>query len=128
VSSSVLLSKAKSSEGAIPLPLVSQEQDRRPFFYYNGMREDDLVEPAVACWSKHVSDNAGTTPRERAIRSLTVANTFKDKTWLAQVQIALRLATNPTKRAVQLRRLRSGGSKRGNALEVPNKKRSYSIV
>jgi hypothetical protein len=29
---------------------------------------------------------------------------------------------------VQLRRLRSGGSKRGNALEVPNKKRSYSIV
>lgn len=113
VTSALLLSKAKSSEGAIPLPLISTEQDRRPFFYYNGKRGDAVIDPTISTWSKH-SHSAGSTPRERAIRSLSVANTFKEKPWLGQVQIALRIASNPTKRSV--RRLRSAGKKRTFAI------------
>ena len=113
VSSALLLSKAKSSEGSIPLPLISNEQDRRPFFYYNGQRDDDFLDPTISTWSRH-RHSAGTTPRERAIKSLTVANTFKDKPWLGQVRIALRIAANPTKRNV--RRLRSA-SKRTFAIQ-----------
>ncbi|XP_076434899.1 uncharacterized protein LOC143274838 [Babylonia areolata] len=113
VSSALLLSKAKSSEGSVPLPLISHEQDRRPFFYYNGKREDAFIDPTISTWSRH-SCSAGTTPRERAIKSLSVANTFKDKPWLGQVRIALQIAANPTKRNV--RRLRSA-SKRAFAIK-----------
>ena len=113
VTSALLLSKAKSSEGAIPLPLISTEQDRRPFFYYNGKRGEAVIDPTISTWSKH-SHSAGSTPRERAIRSLSVANTFKEKPWLGQVRIALRIASNPTKRSV--RRLRSAGKKRTFAI------------
>ena len=113
VPSAVLLSKAKASEGSIPLPLISQEQDRRPFFYYNGQREDDLIEPTIENWSKYVPKDVGETPRERAIKFMTVANTFKDKPWLGQVRIALKLAANPTKRNVRrkVHRLKSASSR-----------------
>ncbi|KAL8576067.1 hypothetical protein ACOMHN_001417 [Nucella lapillus] len=114
VSSALLLSKAKSSEAAIPLPLVSHEQDRRPFFYYNGKREDDFIDPTISTWSKH-THSAGATPRERAIKSLTVANTFKGKPWLGQVRIALQIAANPTRRDV--RRLCSARGKRSFAVK-----------
>ena len=108
MTSALLLSKAKASEGAIPLPLISTEQDRRPFFYYNGKRGDAVIDPTISTWSRH-SRSAGTTPRERAIKSLSVANTFKEKPWLGQVRIALRIAANPTKRNV--RRLRSASKR-----------------
>ncbi|KAL8581202.1 hypothetical protein ACOMHN_038303 [Nucella lapillus] len=106
VTSALLLSKATANEGAIPLPIISTERDRRPFFYYNGQREDAFVLPMIKNWSKHAATEAGgATPRERAIKSLSVANTFKDKPWLSQVRIALNITTNPTKRTV--RRLRA---------------------
>ncbi|XP_076452576.1 uncharacterized protein LOC143288160 [Babylonia areolata] len=109
VTSALLLSKATANEGSIPLPLLSDETDRRPFFYYNGQREEAFVLPTISTWSEHVKEEAGATPRERAIKSMSVANTFKEKPWLSQVRIALKITTNPTKRNV--RRLR--GAKKG---------------
>ncbi|XP_012940860.1 uncharacterized protein LOC101845019 [Aplysia californica] len=97
VSSALLLSKAKSSEGAIPLPLISHEQDRRPFFYHQGMREDDIVDSTLDLVSKY----RGYSSRERAIKSLTVANSFSDKPWLGQVRLALNLTSNSLKRNVR---------------------------
>lgn len=99
VTSALLLSKAKSTEGSIPLPLVSQEQDRRPFFYYNGRRESSFIEPTISLWSKHAR-SAGDTPRDRAIKSLTIAESLKDKRWLSKVRIALNMTSNPLKRNI----------------------------
>ncbi|RUS71372.1 hypothetical protein EGW08_020868, partial [Elysia chlorotica] len=98
VSSALLLSKAKSSEGSIPLPLISHEQDRRPFFYHQGLREDALVDSALELVSKY---RGGDSSRERAIQSLTTANTFRDKPWLGQVRVALSLTSNSLKRNVR---------------------------
>ncbi|GFO13689.1 protein ankub1-like [Plakobranchus ocellatus] len=98
VSSALLLSKAKSSEGSIPLPLISNEQDRRPFFYHQGQREDELVDSALELVAKY---RGGHTSRERAIQSLTTANTFRDKPWLGQVRVALNLTSNSLKRNVR---------------------------
>ena len=98
VSSALLLSKAKSSEGSIPLPLISHEQDRRPFFYHQGQREDDLVDSALELVAKY---RGGDSSRERAIQSLTTANTFRDKPWLGQVRVALNLTANSLKRNVR---------------------------
>ncbi|KAK6968208.1 protein ankub1, partial [Biomphalaria glabrata] len=80
LSDAMLLSKAKSSEGGLPLPLVSNEQARRPFFYHHGQREDELVESTLGLVSKYRGD----TSRERAIKSLTLAKTFTGKPWLGQ--------------------------------------------
>ncbi|GFR68252.1 protein ANKUB1 [Elysia marginata] len=98
VSSALLLSKAKSSEGSIPLPLISHEQDRRPFFYHVGHNEDNMVESALELVSKY---RGGDSSRERAIQSLTMANTFRDKPWLGQVRVALNLTSNSLKRNVR---------------------------
>ena len=98
VSSALLLSKAKSSEGSIPLPLISHEQDRRPFFYHQGQREDALVDSALELVAKY---RGGDSSRERAIQSLTTANTFRDKPWLGQVRVALSLTSNSLKRNVR---------------------------
>lgn len=102
VTSAVLMSKAaETGEGSIPLPLVSDEHDRRPFFYYNGKRERTFIEPVVTLWS-HYMHTSGGSPRERAIKALSVAAAFKDKPWLSQIRIALKLTSNPLKRNVRL--------------------------
>lgn len=110
VSSALLLSKAKSSEGAIPLPLISNEQDRRPFFYHVGMREDEIVDATLDLVTKY----RGNTSRDRAIQSLTVANAFAGKPWLGQVRLALNLTSNSLKHNVQ--RLRKVREKKQSAL------------
>lgn len=95
MSSAILLSKAKAaSEGAIPLPLVSTENISRPFFYHNGQREEDVVQPIIDLVSKY----QGVSSRDRAIKSLTIANTFKEKAWLNQIRMAMTLTENSIKR------------------------------
>ncbi|CAL1543021.1 unnamed protein product [Lymnaea stagnalis] len=96
MSSAVLLSKSRSSEGSIPLPLISGEQARRPFFYHRGQREDGLVESTLELVSKYRGD----TSRERAIKSLTLANTFSRKPWLDQVRMALSLTSKSLRRSM----------------------------
>lgn len=96
MSSVMLLTKAKSSEGTIPLPIISNELGVRPFFYHNGMREEDILQPAMDLLSAY----QGLTPRDRAIRSLSIANTFKGKTWLRQVSMAMNLTSKSMHRPV----------------------------
>ncbi|KAK0069009.1 protein ANKUB1 [Biomphalaria pfeifferi] len=98
LSDAMLLSKAKSSEGGLPLPLVSHEQARRPFFYHHGQREDELVESTLGLVSKYRGD----TSRERAIKSLTLAKTFTGKPWLGQVRVALNLTNNNLRRTMPI--------------------------
>ncbi|XP_055957988.1 uncharacterized protein LOC126824151 [Patella vulgata] len=97
IPSSVLLSKAQASDSTIPLPLINNESNSRPFFYLNGLREDDVIEPTVDLLTKY----KGGSPRERAIRSLVVASNFKEKPWLTQVRMALSLSTTSMKRDVK---------------------------
>ena len=94
ITSAVLLSQAKAAEGAVPLPLISQENQTRPFFYHNGKREEDLVIPMMDLVCKH----QGNSSRDRAIKSLTIANSFKEKPWLTQVRMALSLTSQSIKR------------------------------
>lgn len=95
-SSVVALNQAQGGEAAIPLPVQSTETDRRPFFYHNGMREEDIVEPTMDLVAKYT----GTSSRDRAIRSLSIANSFEKKPWLTQVRIALALTSSTVKRDV----------------------------
>lgn len=96
LTSAALISQAKASEGAVPLPLISQENMSRPFFYWNGLREDDYVTPFLEQVTKH----RGASSRDRAIKSLTIANSFKEKPWLAQVRMATTLSTHSLRRSI----------------------------
>ncbi|XP_059141688.1 uncharacterized protein LOC131929467 isoform X2 [Physella acuta] len=96
ISNAMLLSRAKSSEGPIPLPLISHEQARRPFFYHQGQREEEFLEKTLKLVSKYKGDSS----RERAIKTLTMANSFKGKPWLSQVRVALSVSNNSLKRSV----------------------------
>ena len=87
---------SKAVEGAIPLPVLSSEHDTRPFFYHNGVREDDIVIPMM----NMVSNYHGNDSRDRAIKSLAIANTFKEKPWLMQVRMAMSLTSSTLKRDV----------------------------
>lgn len=96
LTSALLISQAKASDGAVPLPLISTENTSRPFFYWNGLREEDYVTPFLDQVTKH----KGADSRERAIKSLTIANTFKEKPWLAQVRMALSLTSLSLRRSM----------------------------
>lgn len=87
----------KATEGSVRLPVLSSEHDNRPFFYHNGVREDDLVIPMMNL----VSNYHGNDSRDRAIKSLAIANTFKEKPWLMQVRMAMSLTSSSLKREVQ---------------------------
>ncbi|XP_052075668.1 uncharacterized protein LOC127713091 [Mytilus californianus] len=96
LTSALLISQAKASDGAVPLPLISTENMSRPFFYWNGLREEDYVLPLLDQVSKH----KGATSRDRAIKSLTIANSFKEKPWLAQVRMATSLTCHSLRRSM----------------------------
>ena len=85
-----------NAEGAVPLPVISTEPDNRPFFYHNGVRESDIVIPVMNL----VQQYQGTDARDRAVKSLAIANTFKDKPWLMQVRMAMSLTSSTLKREV----------------------------
>jgi hypothetical protein len=97
ITSAALITQAKAAEGAVPLPMISQENQSRPFFYHNGMREDDVVNPMMDLVTRH----QGSTARDRAIKSLTIANSFKEKPWLTQVRMALSLTSQSIKRPLK---------------------------
>ncbi|XP_061198377.1 uncharacterized protein LOC133206413 [Saccostrea echinata] len=97
ITSAALISQAKAAEGAVPLPMISQENQSRPFFYHNGLREEDVVNPMMDLVTKH----QGCTARDRAIKSLTIANSFKEKPWLTQVRMALSLTSQSIKRPLK---------------------------
>lgn len=98
LSSAMLLQQGRKSntEGAVPLPAISMEHDLRPFFYHNGVREDDIVIPMMNL----VAQYQGTDARDRAVKSLAIANTFKEKPWLMQVRMAMSLTSSTLKREV----------------------------
>lgn len=98
LSSAMLLQQGRKSqaEGSVPLPAISSEHDLRPFFYHNGVREDDIVIPMMNL----VSQYQGTDARDRAMKSLAIANTFKEKPWLMQVRMAMTLTSSTLKREV----------------------------
>lgn len=102
ITSAALISQAKAAEGAVPLPMISQENQTRPFFYHNGRREEDVVNPIMDLVTKH----QGSTSRDRAIKSLTIANSFKEKPWLTQVRMALSLTSQSIKRPLKGTNLR----------------------
>lgn len=83
-------------EGAVPLPVVSSEHDLRPFFYHNGTREEDILLPVM----RAVANYQGTDARDRAVKSLAIASTFKEKPWLMQVRMAMSLTASTLKRDV----------------------------
>lgn len=85
-----------STDGAVPLPVISSEHDLRPFFYHNGVREGDIVIPMMNL----VQQYQGTDARDRAVKSLAIANTFKEKPWLMQVRMAMSLTSSTLKREV----------------------------
>lgn len=85
-----------SAEGAVPLPVISSERDLRPFFYHNGVREGDIVIPMMNLMKQYQGFDA----RERAVKSLAIANTFKEKPWLMQVRMAMSLTSSTLKREV----------------------------
>ena len=97
ITSAALISQAKAAEGAVPLPMISQENQTRPFFYHNGQREEDVVVPIMDLVTKH----QGSSSRDRAIKSLTIANSFKEKPWLTQVRMALSLTSQSIKRPLK---------------------------
>ena len=98
LSSSSLSKHNFNADNKIVLPFVTNEHARRPFFYYKGQREDGLVDQIINGWSQH-ADSTERTPRQRAIKSLSIASTFKTKSWLSQVQIALMISFNQTRRS-----------------------------
>ena len=102
LTSSVMLSKAKGTENAIPLPLISNETDSRPFFYLNGLREEDYFGPLMNL----VSRVKGADSRERAIKSMSIANSFKEKPWLYQIRMALTMNSMSVKRNISSARSR----------------------
>ncbi|ESO91620.1 hypothetical protein LOTGIDRAFT_122017 [Lottia gigantea] len=97
---SKMAAKSHASDAPIPLPLISNEQTSRPFFYLNGLREDDVIEPTIELLTKY----KGGSQRERAIQSLVIANSFKEKPWLSQIRMALSLSTTALKRDVKRRK------------------------
>lgn len=96
LTSALLISQTKATDGAVPLPLISTENMSRPFFYWNGLREEDYVMPFLDQVTKHKGANS----RERAIKSLTIANSFKEKPWLAQVRMAMSLTSQSLRRTM----------------------------
>lgn len=97
---------SKSIDNTVPLPAISNEQNRRPFFYYSGDREDQLIASTLMPYDRH----RGSKARDTAIQSLAIATTFKHKPWLGQVRMAMNLTSQAVRRDMAL--LQSAQSRR----------------
>ncbi|XP_002740884.1 protein ANKUB1-like [Saccoglossus kowalevskii] len=71
-------------ENTVPLPAMSLEATQKPF-YYTGTRGVNLPVNTI----KLYEDIIGCSAREKAIESLAIASTFKEKPWLQQVRLAM---------------------------------------
>ena len=78
------------------LPQGTAEYNLRPFFYYNGSRASETVSPTLDAIEQYYD----ITAKERAKKSLDIATTFKDKSWLMRVQMAMSLSPSSFKREV----------------------------
>ncbi|WAR03386.1 ANKUB-like protein [Mya arenaria] len=99
VTSAMLVQQGNKAnmDGTVPLPIISSENESRPFFYHNGVRENDIVIPMMNL----VQQYQGMDSRDRAAKSLAIANTFKEKPWLMQVRMAMSLTSSTLKRDVK---------------------------
>jgi hypothetical protein len=93
--SAVLLAKAKTADGAIPLPMSSIESIPKPVFH---VKSDgvDVARSTLDSYERH----RGMKARDYAIKCLSVASTFKEKPWLHQVRLAMALTTQGVKKNV----------------------------
>ncbi|XP_013421695.1 uncharacterized protein LOC106181762 [Lingula anatina] len=97
--SAVLLAKAKSVEGSLPLPLFSVETCPKPHFYGRNKSDGALVPRTLATYEKYRGQKA----RDYAITCLSLANNFKEKPWLQQVRLAMNFTAQKVKRTSKLR-------------------------
>ena len=92
VKSALFLKKARTGDGAIPLPMVSVENNPRPFVSKN----DDFAQTTLEVYEKY----RGLRSRDYAIKCLTLANSFKEKPWLKQVHQAMDIASQGVRRVI----------------------------
>ena len=86
------LAQARSEAHNIPLPVQSVDTNPRPFVN----PRFKMIQETLRAYEKQ----RGMTSRDYAIQCLSVANSFKDKPWLAQVQQALTIAQRGVKKTV----------------------------
>ncbi|XP_077996463.1 protein ANKUB1-like [Glandiceps talaboti] len=80
-------------DNAIPLPVLSLEAKQKPFFHI-GTRGENIPNKTL----KLYEDIIGCSTREKAIESLAIASTFKEKPWLQQVRLAMSFSRQHIKR------------------------------
>ncbi|XP_064620330.1 uncharacterized protein LOC135483395 isoform X2 [Lineus longissimus] len=93
--SAALLAKAKTADGAIPLPMSSIECIPKPVFHVKS-HGADVARSTLDSYERH----RGMKARDYAIKCLSVASTFKEKPWLHQVRLAMALTTQGVKKNV----------------------------
>ena len=93
IKSAILLAKAKRGETSIPLPIVSVETNGKPF-YYTPSGKEDSNKLTLEIFDKY----RGETPRDYAIKCLSVATNFKEKPWLQQVRMAMAITAQGVKK------------------------------
>ncbi|ELU15121.1 hypothetical protein CAPTEDRAFT_53190, partial [Capitella teleta] len=87
-----MIHKAKAGDSAMPLPMISVDSSPRPF-----VPDPKLMHTTLDLFKKY----RGMDSRNYAIRCLSVANSFKDKPWLSQVQQAMTIATRGVRRVIE---------------------------
>ena len=94
IKSAVRMAKARNADGSIPLPMSSQNHNPRPF-YHIGLGED-VIEKTIQEW-KAANQASG---RERAIETLSKAQSFKERPWLGQIRQALLMTNKGVRRSI----------------------------
>lgn len=87
----LMIHKAKTGDGLMPLPIVSLDTTPRPF-----VSNPRVMHSTLDLFDKY----RGMDARNYAIKCLSVANSFKEKPWLSQVQQAMTIATRGVRRVV----------------------------
>ena len=90
--SEAALMQARTEAHNIPLPVQSHDSNPRPFVN----PRFKTIQETLRAYEKE----RGMTSRDYAIQCLSVANSFKDKPWLQQVQQALTIAQRGVKKTV----------------------------
>ncbi|CAG5121697.1 unnamed protein product [Candidula unifasciata] len=88
--------RINTTRSSMQLPLGSFERSPRPFFYHQGVREDELIEAALRLVARYKGDSS----RERAIKSLSLANSFSEMPWLCRVRLALNVTWRSLQRSL----------------------------
>lgn len=78
------------------LPHSTAEYNLRPFYYYNGTRGAENLNCLIDTVEQYYDMDA----KSRATKSLQIATTFREKSWLTRVQMAMALSPTSLKREV----------------------------